>query len=145
MARGEDGFCPRFAATYEPCCASEASQRVQARASRGADGIAKPFCTFCPLPLPVRQSAPTPTRTRWWIRCIFSSAMRLQLAKRLSGPRQPFTETLQFLRAVLRHPSRVGAVAPSGRMLARLMTDSLTAADAPILELGPGTGIFTKA
>jgi phospholipid N-methyltransferase len=70
--------------------------------------------------------------------------MRHPLAKRLSGPVGGGSETLEFLRAVIRHPSRVGAVAPSGRSLARLITGELTGAHAPIVELGPGTGSFTQ-
>ena len=40
-------------------------------------------------------------------------------------------------------PSRVGAVAPSGTPLAELITSEITTATGPILELGPGTGVFT--
>jgi len=54
-------------------------------------------------------------------------------------------DRLLFLRALVRDPTRVGAVAPSGRALANLITANLTAADLPIIELGPGTGAFTEA
>jgi phospholipid N-methyltransferase len=50
-----------------------------------------------------------------------------------------------FLRSWLQNPLRVGAVAPSGRALAELMTGAITPADCPIIELGPGTGAFTRA
>jgi phospholipid N-methyltransferase len=50
-----------------------------------------------------------------------------------------------FLRSWLQNPMRVGAVAPSGRALAELITGQITAADCPIIELGPGTGAFTRA
>lgn len=40
---------------------------------------------------------------------------------------------------------RVGAVAPSGRRLAELMIRGLGSTDAPVIELGPGTGVFTRA
>lgn len=53
-------------------------------------------------------------------------------------------DTLLFLRSLLRDPSRIGAVAPSGRSLANLITTDLTAFDKPIIELGPGTGAFTQ-
>lgn len=53
-------------------------------------------------------------------------------------------DTLLFLRSLLRDPSRIGAVAPSGRSLANLITADLTAFDKPIIELGPGTGAFTQ-
>ena len=71
--------------------------------------------------------------------------MPLPLAKPVSGPMTTSSDTVQFLRAVLRDPSRVGAVAPSGRSLARLITADLTPAHVPIIELGPGTGTFTQA
>jgi phosphatidylethanolamine/phosphatidyl-N-methylethanolamine N-methyltransferase len=54
-------------------------------------------------------------------------------------------DRLLFLRALVRDPTRVGAVAPSGRALAKLITADLTPADLPIIELGPGTGAFTEA
>lgn len=40
---------------------------------------------------------------------------------------------------------QVSAIAPSGERLARLMTKEVEALDEPILELGPGTGVFTRA
>jgi len=40
---------------------------------------------------------------------------------------------------------RVGAIAPSGPALAAIMTAEVSAASAPIIELGPGTGVFTRA
>lgn len=45
----------------------------------------------------------------------------------------------------MRNPWRVGAVAPSGRALADLITSDITPGDQPIIELGPGTGTFTRA
>jgi phosphatidylethanolamine/phosphatidyl-N-methylethanolamine N-methyltransferase len=54
-------------------------------------------------------------------------------------------DRLLFLRAWVRDPARVGAVAPSGRALANLITADLTPADLPVVELGPGTGAFTEA
>jgi len=39
----------------------------------------------------------------------------------------------------------VGAIAPSGAMLADLITSEVNSASGPILELGPGTGVFTEA
>lgn len=50
-----------------------------------------------------------------------------------------------FVRSWLRDPRRVGAVAPSSRALARLICREIDPAQAPILELGPGTGVFTEA
>ena len=42
-------------------------------------------------------------------------------------------------------PRTVGAIAPSGTGLANLITSEITAATGPVLELGPGTGVFTEA
>lgn len=52
---------------------------------------------------------------------------------------------LQFLRAWISNPLRVAAVAPSGPALAKLITSEITDASSPVIELGPGTGAFTKA
>ncbi|MDF3832574.1 rRNA adenine N-6-methyltransferase family protein [Cupriavidus basilensis] len=54
-------------------------------------------------------------------------------------------DLLLFLRAWFRHPRRVGAVAPSGRALAERITDDILPMDGPVIELGPGTGAFTRA
>ena len=50
-----------------------------------------------------------------------------------------------FLRAWARDPLGIAAVAPSGPSLARLITAHITPDMAPVIELGPGTGVFTKA
>jgi phosphatidylethanolamine/phosphatidyl-N-methylethanolamine N-methyltransferase len=49
----------------------------------------------------------------------------------------------QFLRSWLADPVAVGAVAPSGRQLARVLTRELEAGDR-VVELGPGTGTVTR-
>lgn len=54
-------------------------------------------------------------------------------------------DTLSFWRAWLRAPRSIGALAPSGPALARLMTSHVTHLDGPVIELGPGTGVFTRA
>jgi phosphatidylethanolamine/phosphatidyl-N-methylethanolamine N-methyltransferase len=50
-----------------------------------------------------------------------------------------------FFRAWISDPKRVSAVAPSSQTLARLITSEVKPSDGPIIELGPGTGAFTKA
>jgi phosphatidylethanolamine/phosphatidyl-N-methylethanolamine N-methyltransferase len=52
---------------------------------------------------------------------------------------------LLFFRALASSPRAVGAIAPSGANLASLITSEITAASGPVLELGPGTGVFTEA
>lgn len=50
-----------------------------------------------------------------------------------------------YLRAWLANPLRFGAVAPSGPALAALITSEIRPDRGPILELGPGKGVFTHA
>ena len=57
----------------------------------------------------------------------------------------PLNDHLHLLRAWLRDPRSVGALAPSGPALARLMTAHVDQAHGPVIELGPGTGVFTRA
>ena len=54
-------------------------------------------------------------------------------------------DVLLFFRALAFNPRTVGAIAPSGANLASLITSEITAASGPVLELGPGTGVFTEA
>ena len=49
-----------------------------------------------------------------------------------------------FLQEWFRSPARIGAIAPSGSRLASAMTEGVSHATGPIVELGPGTGVFTK-
>lgn len=50
---------------------------------------------------------------------------------------------VQFFRNWLHSPKEVGAVAPSSRHLARLITREIDPAGGLVVELGPGTGVFT--
>ncbi len=49
-----------------------------------------------------------------------------------------------FFLSWLSNPLRVGAVAPSSNALADIMTSAITPASGPVIELGPGTGVFTQ-
>jgi phosphatidylethanolamine/phosphatidyl-N-methylethanolamine N-methyltransferase len=49
-----------------------------------------------------------------------------------------------FLRDWVCDPLQVAAIAPSSVSLAHIMTSEISFSDAPILELGPGTGVFTR-
>ncbi len=64
-----------------------------------------------------------------------------------SGRAQPSRSGafLAFGREWLRDPLRVAAVAPSGGSLARAITQGIRPDTAPVIELGPGTGVFTDA
>ena len=55
------------------------------------------------------------------------------------------SDHVRFFRSWVASPLRTAAVAPSSDSLARLMTQEITAATGPVLELGPGTGVFTRA
>lgn len=51
----------------------------------------------------------------------------------------------RFLRSWVGNPLRVGAIAPSGVSLAQLITSEISEESGPVLELGAGTGVFTRA
>jgi phospholipid N-methyltransferase len=50
-----------------------------------------------------------------------------------------------FFRQWLKNPLRVASLAPSGAQLAALMTAELPAGANRVIELGAGTGVFTRA
>ena len=52
---------------------------------------------------------------------------------------------LLFLRSWISRPLHVAAVAPSSRRLAEAITADISPRSGPVLELGPGTGVFTQA
>lgn len=55
------------------------------------------------------------------------------------------TDIIPFFRAWIANPLQVAAVTPSGQALADLMTSEIKPDTGPVLELGPGTGAFTRA
>ncbi len=55
-------------------------------------------------------------------------------------------DEVRFLRSWIEKPLHVGAVMPSGRLLARTMAQYVDIdSDDPVIELGPGTGAITSA
>jgi phosphatidylethanolamine/phosphatidyl-N-methylethanolamine N-methyltransferase len=58
--------------------------------------------------------------------------------KSASGP-------LLFLRSLLSNPLKVGALAPSSPKLSQLMASCVDSTTAPVLEIGAGTGVITRA
>lgn len=55
-------------------------------------------------------------------------------------------DELRFLREWAGNPLKTGAVSPSGRWLAAAMAAEVDpAGEEPVVELGPGTGVFTRA
>lgn len=55
------------------------------------------------------------------------------------------TEYLDFLAAWVKKPRQTASVVPSSRYLARLMVEHIDPNDGRVLELGGGTGVFTRA
>ncbi|WP_031295129.1 class I SAM-dependent methyltransferase [Sphingobium ummariense] len=55
------------------------------------------------------------------------------------------TEYLNFLAAWVSKPRQTASVVPSSRYLARLMAAGIDPTDGRVLELGGGTGVFTRA
>jgi phosphatidylethanolamine/phosphatidyl-N-methylethanolamine N-methyltransferase len=54
------------------------------------------------------------------------------------------TDYKTFVRTWATEPVRTGAILPSGDALSRLITSEITRNTGQILELGAGTGVFTK-
>lgn len=54
------------------------------------------------------------------------------------------TDSLLFLNGWRKNPGKVGAILPSGPSLCAAITNEISAAQAPVLELGCGTGAFTQ-
>lgn len=55
------------------------------------------------------------------------------------------SDALSFLLAWTAEPFKIGSVTPSSSSLAALMTREIGPESGPVLELGPGTGPFTRA
>jgi phosphatidylethanolamine/phosphatidyl-N-methylethanolamine N-methyltransferase len=67
----------------------------------------------------------------------------------ITMPRSEFraraTEYLDFLAAWVKKPRQTASVVPSSRYLARLMVAHIDPLDGRVMELGGGTGVFTRA
>lgn len=55
------------------------------------------------------------------------------------------SERWHFFRAWLANPLRVASIVPSSPRLALAITQEISSTTGPVLELGPGTGVFTRA
>ncbi|KRB49147.1 hypothetical protein ASE04_18370 [Rhizobium sp. Root708] len=64
------------------------------------------------------------------------------MAERIIVKNEP-RDLIMFLRSWLSEPLRVGAIAPSGAALAAIITRDVSPWTGPVIELGPGTGVFT--
>ena len=70
------------------------------------------------------------------------------MLQKSASPRKPLRldDEVRFLQSWLQNPLTTGAVAPSGRALARAMAAQVDLTiPGPIVELGPGTGAVTAA
>lgn len=57
-----------------------------------------------------------------------------------------FDDEIRFIRGMMAEPKTVGAIMPtSARMAAKMASIIDTGSGLPVLELGPGTGVITKA
>jgi phosphatidylethanolamine/phosphatidyl-N-methylethanolamine N-methyltransferase len=73
---------------------------------------------------------------------------REAMRERVSKPRidKRFADGARFLKCWFDHPRQIGAVAPSGAVLAEAMARAVDPSlPGPIVELGPGTGVVTQA
>ncbi len=62
-----------------------------------------------------------------------------------SAPNKSGSQTWLFFRQWLKNPLRVAALSPSGAQLAGLMMSELPPRTQRVVELGAGTGVFTRA
>src|SRR3954470_9560424 len=74
------------------------------------------------------------------------SDMPLQSSVRALKKPPRLDDEVRFLRSWIEKPLHMGAVMPSGRVLARTMAQYVDIeSDGPVIELGPGTGAITNA
>jgi phosphatidylethanolamine/phosphatidyl-N-methylethanolamine N-methyltransferase len=72
--------------------------------------------------------------------------MPLQSSARALKKPLRLDDEVRFLRSWIEKPLHMGAVMPSGRVLARTMAQYVdTKSEGPVVELGPGTGAITNA
>ncbi|HEU4806073.1 MAG TPA: rRNA adenine N-6-methyltransferase family protein [Nitrobacter sp.] len=72
--------------------------------------------------------------------------MPLQMSARASKKPLRLDDEVRFLRSWIEKPLHMGAVMPSGRILARTMAQYVDIGSTdPVVELGPGTGAITNA
>ncbi|HBF31947.1 phospholipid N-methyltransferase PmtA [Rhizobium sp.] len=69
--------------------------------------------------------------------------MKFNLKERLE---KKFDEEIRFFKGVMQGPKQVGAIVPTSGITARRMASIVNPESGlPVLELGPGTGVITKA
>lgn len=69
--------------------------------------------------------------------------MRLDIANKIV---KKFDDEIVFLKGMISSPDTVGSIVPTSRTTARCMARQIDlTSELPVLELGPGTGVITKA
>ncbi|MBB4063741.1 phospholipid N-methyltransferase PmtA [Gellertiella hungarica] len=69
--------------------------------------------------------------------------MALRIKERIE---RKFGEEIRFIRGMMDKPKTVGAIVPTSSVTARKMASVINPASGlPVLELGPGTGVITRA
>jgi phosphatidylethanolamine/phosphatidyl-N-methylethanolamine N-methyltransferase len=69
--------------------------------------------------------------------------MRLGIAHKIV---RRFDDEIVFLKGMIASPDTVGSIIPTSRVTANCMASQIDlSSDLPVLELGPGTGVITKA
>lgn len=69
--------------------------------------------------------------------------LRLGITQKLV---QRFDDEIIFLKGMISSPDTVGSIIPTSRVTARCMAEQIDlSSNLPVLELGPGTGVITKA
>ncbi|MDH6265280.1 phosphatidylethanolamine/phosphatidyl-N-methylethanolamine N-methyltransferase [Rhizobium sp. SG_E_25_P2] len=59
---------------------------------------------------------------------------------------EKFDDEIRFIKGMMSRPRTVGAIAPTSSRTARAMADVIDVSSRlPVLELGPGTGVITRA
>ena len=72
--------------------------------------------------------------------------MSLQTTLSIARKSLRIDDEVRFIRSWIEKPLSIGAVTPSGKVLARTMASYVDpASDGPVVELGPGTGPVTEA
>ena len=54
------------------------------------------------------------------------------------------TDIILFIKQYIKNPKEIGSLTPSSNSLSKMMTDSIVGNGDTLIELGAGTGVFTK-
>lgn len=100
-----------------------------------------------------RATALVSTKSRRKIRCVFTARLynaspgfqRQRCGAILKRMSFASPAPLLFFRSLLLNPKSMGAVAPSSPQLSQLVASPVNASNAPVLEIGAGTGAITRA